>query len=101
MSLTVFLSIDGETMRLKLSGRIDTMTAQNLYRGIRTSLDGITNITMDFSNVEYLSSAGLRAILQAKKALPEGGTITVIHANKTVRNIFTLSAFETFINIEE
>ena len=52
--------IDGEKLSVRLSGRLDTTTAPQLEAELRRSVNGIKKLTLDFTEVEYISSAGLR-----------------------------------------
>ena len=52
-----------------LEGRLDTVTAPELEKELNKTLDGTTELTMDFSKLDYISSAGLRVQLSAQKIM--------------------------------
>ncbi len=52
-----------------LEGRLDTVTAPELEQALRGSLDGVSELTMDFGKLEYISSAGLRVLLSTQKIM--------------------------------
>ena len=54
-------------LSLAIEGRIDTTTAPRLETELKTDLDGVTELRLDFGQVEYISSAGLRVLLSAQK----------------------------------
>ncbi len=56
-------TLNGTELTIKVEGRLDTMTAPALETELRRSLNGITDLTLDFTNLEYISSAGLRVLL--------------------------------------
>ena len=65
MSLNIEKQIAEQTV-LKLEGRLDTATAPELEKCIEESLDQINELVFDFTDLEYISSAGLRVILKAQ-----------------------------------
>ena len=55
--------LNGTNLLISLDGRLDTTTAPELEAVLKEALEGITNLTLDFNNLAYISSAGLRVIL--------------------------------------
>ena len=68
-TMTINKTQNGDNLTIAVEGRLDTVTAPQLESEIRTSLDGITELTLDLSKLEYISSAGLRVLLSAQKAM--------------------------------
>ena len=60
-------ALNGTELTLKIIGRLDTVTAPELEACLKESLDGVANLVMDFAALDYISSAGLRVILQADR----------------------------------
>lgn len=81
-------------------GRIDTMTAPQLDQEIKDSVNGVTEMILDFEKVNYISSAGLRVLLNAQKALDGQGTLKVCHVNETVMEILEVTGFTDILGIE-
>ena len=79
---------DGAKLTVKVSGRLDTTTAPELEDDLKASLDGIEDLTMDFSDLEYISSAGLRVLLSAQKIMNKQGSMVVTGVNSTIMEIF-------------
>ena len=52
-----------------LEGRLDTITAPELERELKGSLEGVSSLTLDFEKLDYISSAGLRVLLAVHKLL--------------------------------
>lgn len=78
---------EGSTLTMKVSGRLDTMTAPQLESEITGHLDGITEFIMDFTDLEYISSAGLRVLLVTSKMMKGKGRFVIRNINETVREI--------------
>lgn len=97
--MTIEKTIKGSTLNVVLSGRLDTITAPQLEAELKASLDGITELILDFQNLEYLSSAGLRVLLAAQKVMNRQGTMTVMHVSDTVQEIFEVTGFIDILTI--
>ncbi len=91
---------DGTVLYLALDGRLDTTTAPQLEAELKGSLDGITELNMDFEKLEYLSSAGLRVILAAQKTMNKQGKMTIRHVNETIHEVFEVTGFIDILTIE-
>ena len=83
-----------------LDGRLDTVTAPNFEQELKESLDGVTELTLDFENLEYISSAGLRVLLAAQKTMANQGGMKVIHVSDMIMEIFEVTGFSEFLTIE-
>lgn len=97
--MTIDQKKDGSQLVLTVSGRLDTMTAPDLENVIKENLEGVEELTLDFENLEYISSAGLRVVLGARKAMGEG-KFTVRNLCSDVREIFDITGFSDIITIE-
>ena len=100
MALEIAKSAEGTSLTLTLTGRLDTVTSQNFDKEFADTAPGMKDVTLDFAGLEYISSAGLRSLLKAKRSLA-GGSIKIIHANEVVRDVFALSNFSDHIPLED
>lgn len=91
---------EGTTLTMKVSGRLDTMTAPQLENEITGHLDGITEFIMDFSDLEYISSAGLRVLLVTTKMMKGKGRFVIRNINETVKEIFEVTGFSDILTVE-
>lgn len=91
---------EGSTLTMKVSGRLDTMTAPQLESEITGHLDGITEFIMDFTDPEYISSAGLRVLLVTSKMMKGKGRFVIRNINETVREIFEVTGFLDILTVE-
>lgn len=89
--MTVTRKMDGTTLEIAVEGKLDTMTAPALAAEIEKGLDGAEYLLWDFSNLEYISSAGFRVLLTAANRLGDADKMKVAHANETVQMAFTLT----------
>lgn len=92
--------LDGDNLVLSLEGRLDTMTAPELEDVIKGNTDGIKALTIDMTKLEYISSAGLRTLLMAKKLLQNKGVVKVTNINEIVREVFEVTGFIDLLDIE-
>jgi anti-sigma B factor antagonist len=92
--------VNGTALTVAVSGRLDTVTAPELETSLRDSLNGITDLTFDFTDLEYISSAGLRVLLSAQKIMNNQGNMKITHANDAIKDIFEVTGFVDIMTIE-
>ena len=97
--MTINKTQNGNSMTVAIKGRLDTTTAPQLEAELKASLDGITDLTIDLSTLEYISSAGLRVLLSAQKIMNKQGEMKVAGANETVMEVFEVTGFSDILNI--
>ena len=85
---------------LTLTGRLDTVTARQLEAEIFDNAEGITELVLDFRDLEYISSAGLRVLLAAQKRFAQNGGVTILDPNETVMEVFEMTGFADILTIE-
>ena len=98
--MTIAKKQNGNVLEIALEGRLDTMTAPELEKKLRDSLDGVNELTLDFAGLDYISSAGLRVLLTAHKAMSAKGGMKVVNANELVREVFDVTGFSDILTIE-
>lgn len=91
---------NGEALRLALEGRPDTNTAPELEAVLKGSLEGIKELTIDMTALEYLSSAGLRVLLGAQKSMNKQGSMKVANANEMILEVFEITGFSEILTLE-
>lgn len=86
---------------LKVCGRLDTATAPQLEEELKGETEGRKEIVLDFSELEYISSAGLRVLLSAHKVMKkQNGKLVVQNANEEVREVFVITGFSEIMDLE-
>ena len=88
------------SITLKVSGRLDTTTAPSLENAVSEAVGSCEYLILDFANLEYISSAGLRVILKAQKLMNAQGTMKVMNVNETIMEVFEITGFADILNIE-
>ena len=98
--MTIEKTKNGTALTIKLTGRLDTITAPELEAELKTALEGITELVFDLSGLEYISSAGLRTLLQAQKTMTKQGSMKVINVGEIVGEVFEITGFADILTIE-
>jgi anti-sigma B factor antagonist len=93
-------NLNGKNLVVALEGRLDTVTAPQLEEELKTGLEGVTDLVIDLSKLEYVSSAGLRVLLSAFKTMRNKGKMKVTNANELVKEVFEVTGFSDFLPIE-
>ena len=91
----------GDAIQIQIEGRVDTTTSPQLQGAILQAFQKGNKLVLDFSNVAYVSSAGLRALLIGQKtANSKGGSMTLTHVPEAVAQVFDMSGFSGILTIE-
>ena len=98
--MTIEKTLKGSTLKVVLTGRLDTITAPQLEAELKKNIDGITSLLFDFSELEYLSSAGLRVLLAAQKVMNKQGSMVIKNVNDTIMEIFEVTGFADILTIK-
>ena len=98
--MTIEKNLNGTELNVKVSGRLDTTTAPELEASLNESYNGVTKLVLDFASLEYLSSAGLRVLLQAQKTMNKQGEMIIKNVNDTINEIFEVTGFIDILTIE-
>lgn len=96
--MTIEKKLEGGKLTLALAGRLDTNTAPELESELK--LDGVGEVVFDFVALDYMSSAGLRVLLSAQKAMMStGGKMSIAHANEMVRGVFQITGLDAVFTL--
>ena len=91
---------NGPSRTIALEGRLDTTSAPELEKELKDGMDGAETLTLDFSKLDYISSAGLRVLLSAHKAMCTKGGMKVTNVNEIVKEVFDVTGFADILTIE-
>lgn len=92
----------GTELEVKVSGRLDTNTAPDLESSVTPDLKSCKKLVLELSDLDYISSAGLRVVLTFYKSLSaEGKSMVVKHVNDEVMEVFDMTGFSSFLVFEE
>jgi anti-sigma B factor antagonist len=98
--MTINKSVTGTTLTVEVEGRLDTMTAPELERVLKDSLQGITELIFDFDALAYVSSAGLRVLLSAQKIMNKQGSMVIRNVCEMVMEVFEVTGFSDILTVE-
>ena len=98
--MTIEKNLNGTELTVTITDRLDTTTAPQLEAEFKQSLDGVEKLVLDFSALEYLSSAGLRVLLAAQKVMNKQGEMVIRNVNETINEIFEVTGFVDVLTIE-
>ena len=98
--MTIEIKRNAEETVIELSGRLDTTTAPALDKTINADLGDAKKLVLDFKNLEYISSAGLRVLLSTQKKMQKSGSMKLIHVCEDVMEVFEMTGFADILNIE-
>ena len=91
---------DGKKLDVKLIGRLDSKTAPELKEVLENNLNDVEEITFDLSELNYISSAGLRIILSTQKTMNKQGSMKVTNVQDIVMEVFESTGFVDILTIE-
>ena len=98
--MTINKKQNGGALEIALEGRLDTMTAPELEAELNSSLKSADSLVLDFSKLNYISSAGLRVLLSAHKIMSGKGGMKVKNVNEIVQEVFDVTGFADILDIE-
>lgn len=97
--MTIEKKTENAKREMTIIGRLDTTTAPALEAEIKM-LDGITELVLDFAEIEYISSAGLRVLLSAQKVMNQQGKMIIKNVNTAISEVFEITGFSDFLTVE-
>ena len=99
--MTIDKTHENITITFTLKGRLDTTTAPKLQEVLIPAFDEAKEVTLDFLDLEYVSSAGLRVLLVGQKeAKKKGGSLTLTNVSGDVMEVFEMTGFAEMLNIK-
>lgn len=95
--MTIKKTVDENAAVLEIAGWLDTKTAPELGAELDALDTGVTELTIDMSALEYISSAGLRQIVAAHKKM--NGNLTIKNVSAEIMDVFNMTGFSNHLNI--
>lgn len=88
-------------LTLFVKGRIDTITSEDLEKEINDEMGNFESLILDFTDLEFISSAGLRVLIATQKKLkPENIPFVIKNVDDSIKEIFRMSGFDKILKIE-
>lgn len=100
MSMQIEQIKEGDCLTVLLRGRLDTNTAAAAEAEVFELLSGVKELVLDLSELEYISSAGLRSILLFQKKMRPVGKMKLTRVRPEVMEILEVTGFTDFLTIE-
>lgn len=92
--------LENNVLTVAVEGRLDTNTSPELDEMLTAERDSADKLVLDFSTLDYISSAGLRVLLSNHKAMSSKGGMVVTGVSPIVAEIFEITGFSDILNIE-
>lgn len=100
-TLSIDRSQDEQGTVIALKGRLDTDNADKFEDEVTSKIEGVQHLTMDLSELSFISSAGLRVFMQAAKNVAEaGGTFIVKGATDEVKAVFEMTGLDNVVEMK-
>lgn len=98
--MIINVSNESDITVVKVDGRLDTVTAPELEAKLQEVYANVKSLEFDFSDLEYISSAGLRVLLGAQKTMNKIGQMVVKNVASAVMEVFEITGFSDILTIE-
>ena len=98
--MTIEKNLNGTELNVAIVGRLDTTTAPQLEAELNASYAGVEKLILDFAELVYISSAGLRVLLAAQKTMNKQGEMIIRNVNETISEVFEITGFVDILTIE-
>ena len=97
--MTITWTLNDKTCTLLIEGDIDTITSAELEEAVSENAPLCEKLVLDLAGVEYISSAGIRAVLKARQTVGNDN-LTLKNLNNNVMQIFDMTGFTKVLHIE-
>lgn len=98
--MEVIKTINEKKADVEVKGRLDSTTAPQLEEELNGIAETCDEITLDFKDLQYVSSAGLRVLLKTQKTMQAKGSMKITHVNEEIMEVFELTGFLDILTIE-
>lgn len=98
--MNIRMQKEEQTLTISMEGRLDAIAAPDLEDVFRHNLNGVEMLVLDFEKIEYISSAGLRAILSAQKVMNTQGEMILCNVNEVIMAVLEVTGFADIMQIE-
>ena len=91
---------ENEKLTICVTGSLDSITSSDLEEFIRDNIEGVKELVLNFKDLDYVSSAGLRVLLVTLKVMTTRGSFKIINVNDSVNEVLTMTGFANVLKIE-
>ncbi len=94
-------TISGDKLQLNLHGKVDAVSSPELQNEVLKAFQKCPNVILNFADVPYISSAGLRALLIGQKtAASKGGKFLIINASDSVMEVLRVTGLQKVLSVQ-
>ena len=98
--MTIDKKLENEVLTMKVMGRVDSSNSEQLETAVKESIGGIKEFIWDLEGLEFISSAGLRVIINAQKTMNSQGKMKFINVNRLIMEVFDITGLVDIFTIE-
>lgn len=100
--MEVIKNIDGDVLNVKIVGRLDAVTSAQFDKSMLESIEGVKKIVMDFQELEYVASAGLRSLMMVQKKIEQkDGSMIIRNVQAQVMEVLDMTGFDEILTVEK
>lgn len=99
MNMEIIDNKNGNELKIKLVGKLDTNTSHQLEEFIQNNIEDVEKLVYDFEELLYISSSGLRVLLSSQKIMNTQGEMEINNVNEFVMEVFEATGFTDIMNI--
>ncbi|WP_432645505.1 STAS domain-containing protein [Methanobrevibacter sp.] len=99
MNMEIIDNKNGNELKIKLVGKLDTNTSPQLEEFIQNNIEDVEKLVYDFEELLYISSSGLRVLLSSQKIMNTQGEMEINNVNEFVMEVFEATGFTDIMNI--
>ena len=98
--MTINKKLEGTKLTAAVQGRIDTVTVTEAEAILKDGIENVTELVLDFKELDYISSAGLRLLLSLQKTMAKQGSMKIKNVNEILMEICEVTGFSDILTIE-
>ena len=99
--ISISSTVNGDVNEVKLAGRLDVKAAREAEESFGEAAKTAKNVVLDMSELDYIASAGLRALKRLRSDVQSGGgTLTLRNVQEDVMEVFEMTGFSAMLTFE-
>ena len=91
--------MNGKELTVAIDDSLDTVTAPELDAALKASFDDIDSLVLDFRDLDYISSAGLRVLMNTHRVMSKKGGMKITNINEVIAEVFDVTGLTVVLNI--
>lgn len=91
--------INGSGLYVKAAGKLDIDNSAEYGTKIKDAIDDVNELVLDFAEITYIASIGLRVLLELYQQMSKQGSIKLINVQEPVLNVLKMTGFNKFLSI--